>query len=131
MKSRPFRKYSRGSYWIKQRDAAFARAGKFCEVTGDWLLIAAPPDIPKEKWRRAAHHIIGERWARAWVPGCDCHCLGNIVVITPSLHAKVTAAEKRLCKTDILGYKQELNRLGMDPALFDRALTALCASVKK
>jgi hypothetical protein len=131
MKKRPFRKYTRGSYWIQQRNAAFARAGETCEVTGGHLRWW-PHAIGKDAiWKRACHHIIGERWARAWVPGCDPHCLGNLVVITPGLHAKVTAAEKHLCETDILGYKQELNRLGVDPVLFERALTALCQSVKK
>ena len=59
------------------------------------------------------------------------HSLGNLIVITPSLHAKATAAERRLFKVDILGYKTELNRLGFPANLFDRAWSALCASAKK
>jgi hypothetical protein len=131
MKKRPFRKYNRGSYWIQQRDAAFARAGKYCEVTGEWLLIAGPPHAEKEKWRRACHHVVAERFARKWVPGCDVHCLGNLVVVTPQLHARLTHAENRLFKADIVGYRQALNQLGFDPSLFDKAMTAICASVKK
>lgn len=131
---RPGRKYPRRKYWIQQRDAVFVRAGHYCEVSGASLagrVIQFVDDQPITKWARAAHHIIAERYARRWVPGCDPHCLGNLVVITPSLHARVTAAEKRLSRVDIIGYRQELNRLGFPADMFDKALTALCASVKK
>ena len=76
-------------------------------------------------------NIVAERAARRIVPGCDPHCDGNLVTITSSLHAKITAIERKLHSIDIVGYKQELNRLGVAPEVFDRALTALCASVKK
>jgi hypothetical protein len=111
----------------------FERAGLHCEATGAPLYTAASRDDGTviESWSRAAHHIIGERWARAWVPGCNPHVAGNLLVITKRLHARITAAERRLSKVDIIGYKQQMNLLGIDPKYFDQAMTALCQSVKR
>jgi hypothetical protein len=63
--------------------------------------------------------------------GADPHCSGNLITVAPAIHAALTAAEKKLFKADIVGYRQELNRLGLHPAIFDAAVTALCQSVKK
>jgi hypothetical protein len=133
------RKYNRGRYWIRQRDAAFARAGDFCEITGAKLVGRAQVVNQEtsevlhtaECWERACHHVIAERWVRSFVKKADVHCLENLVVVSPSLHAKLTAAENKLFRADWIGYKSELNRIGFPPELLDRAMTALCASVKE
>jgi hypothetical protein len=123
--------------WIERRDAAFARAGDFCEVSGQKLVgrcylsyVSGGVEHQKkfEAWERACHHIIAERFARKWLPGCDVHILENLLVVSRQLHARLTAAENRLFNVDIIGYKSELNRLGIGPDIFDRAWTALCES---
>ena len=68
---------------------------------------------------------------RRFAKTADPHLLENLVVITPALHAKKTAVEWRIFRGDIVGYRQELNRLGFDLALLDRAMTAICKSVKR
>lgn len=136
---RPGRKYPRGRYWIQQRNTAMVRAGKKCEVTGEWLGFEVERPLTHKSvlwvkhwlWRRAVHHIIAERFARKWIPGCDPHILANLLVITPSLHAKITALEAKLNKTDWLGYRTALYRLGFPMERLDAAFSALCASVKK
>jgi len=75
--------------------------------------------------------VVAERFVRRWFPGADVHHLLNLLVVTPSKHAELTAAEAKLFKADIIGYKAELNRLGIAPEIFDRALKALSDSVKK
>lgn len=69
--------------------------------------------------------------ARKWIPGCDPHILENLVAITPSLHSKITALEAKLNKTDWLGYRTALYRLGFPMERLDAAFRALCASAKK
>lgn len=130
------RKYPRRKLWIERRDAAFARAGDHCEVSGAKLVGRAHVCTPAGKilhtaecWERAAHHILAERWCRKFCPGCDPHILENLVVVTPGLHAQFTAAENKLFRADWLGYRTELHRLGFPLAMLDRALKAICASV--
>src|SRR6267142_6097876 len=131
--TRSGRKYPRRKLWIERRDAAFARADVTCEVTGEDLQISYIDEQTRQtiwKWRRAAHHIVAERFVRRWFPGADVHHLLNLLVVTPGKHAQLTAAERKLFRADIVGYKQELNRLGIAPEIFDRALKALAESVK-
>jgi len=91
-----------------------------------------PNDLAAAKWSwcRAADHFWPERWVRRFCKAADPHVLENLVVITPSLHAKKTAIEWRIFRGDMVGYRQELNRLGFDLALLDRAMKAICESVK-
>jgi hypothetical protein len=133
------RKYNRGRYWIQQRDAAFARAGDKCEVSGEPLsfvehLCRMPSchlkDHLKVVYRRAVDHLFPERWIRKFVVGADPHVLENLVVLSSRAHAQKTAIEWRIFRGDLVGYKQELNRLGFDLALLDKAMKALCESVK-
>ncbi len=119
------RKYPRRKLWIERRDAAFARAGQHCEVTGDFLRAV------DQKWHRACHHVLAERWVRRFIAGADPHILENLVVITPSLHAQLTGAENLLFnRTNWIGYRQRMNQLGFPLEILDRAFKALCASVK-
>ena len=62
--------------------------------------------------------------------GADVHCLENLVVVTPSVHARLTAAENRLFRADWIGYKSDLNRLGMPMEILERAMKAILASVE-
>lgn len=126
---RPGRKYPRGKYWTNQSDAVWERAGGICEVTGEDLFIVRPEMNVIRRW--ACHHILSERMARKWIPGCDPHILGNLVALVPSLHSKITAIEAKLNKTDWLGFRTELHRLGFPLDRLDAAFGALCASVKK
>ena len=134
-RKRSGRKYPRRKLWIERRDAVFARAGEFCEISGVPLLIRiddSPVLNPSWKWKRAADHIWPERFVRRFIgDGADPHILENLVVITPSLHAKKTAIEYLIFRADKLGYLRELNRLGYPQELIDRAMQALCASVRK
>jgi len=139
------RKYHRGRLWIERRDAAFARAGDKCEVSGEplsfvtrtcdgWInceRICVNPKHLKVIYKRACHHVLAERWVRSFVKGADVHILENLVTVTPALHARLTHAEYKLFRADWIGYRQELNRLGLDLALLDRAMKAICESVKK
>ena len=84
-----------------------------------------------ECWERACHHVLAERWVRRWFKGADVHCLENLVVVTPALHARLTAAENKLFAADWVGYKATLNRLGFPLEMVDRAFHALLASEKK
>ena len=85
----------------------------------------------KVVYKRAADHLFPERWVRRFAKAADPHVLENLIVITPSLHAQKTAIEWRIFRGDLVGYKQELNRLGFDLEVLDKAMTAICASVKK
>ena len=127
-------KYHRGRLWIERRDAAFSRADGRCEVSGNELFPRVgwyASGEPQHRWKRACDHLWPERWVRRFVKTADPHLLENLVVITPALHAKKTAVEWRIFRGDIVGYRQELNRLGFDLALLDRAMTAICKSVKR
>jgi hypothetical protein len=117
--TRPFRKYPRGKYWKQQSEACYSRARGVCEITGVSLI---------RRW--ACHHIIAERFARRWIRGCNPHILENLVAITPSLHSKITAIEAKLNKTDWLGFRTELHRLGFPLERLDAAFRALCESAK-
>ncbi len=132
-RTRSGRKYPRRKLWIERRDAAFARAGERCEVSGEFLRHTYKDSLSQVvwKWKRAADHLWPERWVRRFAKTADPHLLENLVVITPALHAKKTAVEWRIFRGDMVGYRQELNRLGFDLALLDRAMTAICESVKK
>lgn len=133
-RTRSGRKYNRGDHWIQQRDAAFSRADGRCEVTKDELFPRVgwyASGEPQHRWKRACDHIYPERFVRRFCKGADPHVPENLVVITPALHAKKTAVEWRIFRGDMVGYRQELNRLGFDLALLDRAMTAICESVKK
>lgn len=131
------RKYNRGRLWIKRRNAAFERAGDFCEVTGAKLVGRAQVVNSKtgevlhtsECWERACHHVIAERWLRSFVKKADVHILENLVVVTPQLHAQLTAAENKLFRADWMGYRSELNRLGFPLEMLDKAFKAVMASV--
>jgi hypothetical protein len=125
--SRAGRKYPRRKLWVERRDAAFARAGDRCEVTGDSLLIHLAPN--KYAYRRAAHHVLAERWVRKFCPGADPHILENLVVVTPKLHSRLTDAENCLFEANWLGYRSRLNQLGFRLEVLDRALKAVCLSV--
>ena len=141
---RPGRKYPRGKYWSNQSVRVWNRCQEKCEITGASLRIFYPdPACPKPfqtplgplyfgHWKRkwACHHILSERMARKWIPGCDPHILENLVAITPSLHSKITAIEAKLSKTDWLGFRTELHRLGFPLERLDAAFAALCQSVK-
>jgi hypothetical protein len=131
--TRSGRKYPRRSLWIQRRNEAFARADGFCEVSGEILgfWVEGEDGNRKFHWTRACDHIYPERFVRKFCPGADPHVLENLIVVTPGLHARKTAVEWRIFRGDLVGYKQELNRLGFDLALLDRAITAICASVKK
>ena len=133
---RPFRRYPRGKYWKQQSEAVWERCDEKCEITGGMLRIFYPAcvvgGIVTGHWQRrwACHHILSERMARKWVKGCDPHILENLVAITPSLHSKITAIEAKLNKTDWLGFRTELHRLGFPLDRLDAAFRALCASAK-
>lgn len=96
---------------------------------GWWNGLGVGADV-KWVWTRACHHILAEKWVRSFVKGADVHCLENLVVVTPSVHARLTAAENRLFRADWIGYKSDLNRLGMPMEILERAMKAILASVK-
>jgi hypothetical protein len=118
-RKRSGRKYPRRKLWIERRDAAFARAASFCEITHERLT------------KRACDHLWPERWVRRWCPGADPHVLENLVVMTISLHAQKTAIEPLIFRGDMLGYRRELNRLGFPAGMLDNAMQAILASVKE
>lgn len=121
------RKYPRRKLWVERRDAAFARAGDRCEITGEALLISLSVD--KYVYRRAAHHILAEKWVRRFCVGADPHILENLIVTTPRMHSRLTAAENCLFQADWLGYRSRLHQLGFRLEVLDQALTAVCKSV--
>lgn len=135
------RKYPRRQKWIERRDAVFQRAGATCEISGeplgynatDWKPHPAKPmqmiAFTKWVWTRAADHLFPERFVRRFCKGMDPHILENLYVITPKLHAQKTAVEHRVYRGDLLGYTQELIRLGWTQAQVDRALKALWESI--
>jgi len=129
------RKYPRRKFWLERRNAAFLRAKGFCEVSGNPLgkvTASRGRSGPNElKFRYAVDHIVPERMVRSLFPGADPHILDNLIVISPALHSRKTAIEYLIFKADFLGYKRELNRLGFDPKVFDRAWKALCESQQK
>jgi len=125
------RKYPRRRLWLQRRDEVFCRAGGRCEVTGEAILFTKPGHPDQLLWKRAADHLYPERFVRRFCKGADPHVPENLVVITPALHAKKTAVEWRIFRGDMVGYRQELNRLGFDLALLDRAMKAICESVKR
>lgn len=135
-RARKGRKYPRRKAWIERRDAAYARACFHCEVTGEKLYtlvgdlnVDTSELNAQRQWRRACDHIWPERFVRRFCVAADPHVLENLVVITPSLHAKKTAVEWRIFRGDWLGYKQELVRLGFDLDMINRALAAIVKSV--
>ena len=130
--TRSGRKYPRRKLWFERRNAAFSRAGLACEVTGKPLRIYK--EVGAElvtSWARAVDHIFPEKFCRRFCIGSDPHVLENLICVTPSLHAQKTAVEWRIFRGDMIGYRQELNRLGFDLELLDRAMKAICASVNK
>lgn len=129
--TRSGRKYPRRGLWVKRRDEAFARAGDKCEVSGERLFRVIEHEDFKRVWRRAVDHIYPEKFCRRFCIGADPHVPENLVCISSALHAKKTAVEWRIFRGDMVGYRQELNRLGFDLALLDRAMKAICESVKK
>lgn len=126
------RKYPRKTKWMERRDAVFARAGKKCEVSGEPLGFEqmSLQGEAQWKWTRAADHIFAERFIRQYCAGADPHVLENLIVITPSLHARKTKVEWKLFKGDRLAYLQELRYLGFDQVVIDNAWKAICASIK-
>lgn len=141
------RKYPRRTTWMNRRDLAFARAGAVCEVSGEYLFVTVhgedcdgsgkncdcfdDDNYCRNVYRRACDHIFPERFVRRFCKGGDPHVLENLIVITPSLHAKKTAVEWRIFRGDLVGYQQELRRLGFDQTLLDKAMKAIVASVKE
>jgi hypothetical protein len=75
-------------------------------------------------------HVWPERFVRRFCIAADPHVLDNLVVITPSLHAKKTAIEYLIFRGDLLGYRRELNRLGFPQDMLDKAMKAILESVK-
>lgn len=140
---RPGRRYSRGKYWIEQREAVWERAGGICEVTGDDLFITIHGEdcdghncdnfddgycYTTRRW--ACHHLVPERVCRRIVPGSQPHILENLVGIVVPLHSRVTAIEAKLSKADWLGWRLACYRLGFPYERLDAAFKALCESVK-
>lgn len=138
------RKYPRHAYWIQQRNKIFERAGGICEISGDDLFSVKHGEdctdnqcatfddgYCKFSWRRAVDHIIPERAAHKMYPGCDVHCLENLVCVTSAIHAKKTAVERRIYSGDWIGYCMELRRIGFSQWMIDKALKALYASAKE
>jgi hypothetical protein len=128
-RERSGRKYHRGKLWIERRNAAFARAGEKCEISGNPILHRIEGYPQRFRWQRAADHIFAERWVRRYCKGADPHVLENLVVVTPSIHAQKTAVEYLLFRADMLGYRRELNRLGFAPEILDRAMKAILQSI--
>jgi hypothetical protein len=122
------RKYPRRRKWIVARDAAFARAGHTCEISGECLSSSHPYKFGII-WDRACDHLFPERFVRRFCKAANPHVGENLFVITPGLHAKKTAVEKHIYKGDFLRYKQELVRLGWTVEQIDRALSAIVKSV--
>ena len=133
--SRAGRKYPRRKLWIERRDAAFRRAGHFCEITHEQIAIPvyghSTAELERVIYDRAAHHILAERWVRKFCVGADPHVLENLVVVTKKFHSRLTAAENCLFQSDWLGYRTRLHQLGFPLKMLDRALKAVCASVPK
>jgi hypothetical protein len=127
------RKYNRGKLWIERRDEAFRRAGNRCEVSGAEIGHWGVPDYGAKEipwvWKRAADHIIPERWIRQFMRGADPHLLENLIVITPKLHGQKWAVERRIYAGDWLAYIYELKKLGFEEARVKKALAALAKSI--
>ena len=141
-RTRSGRKYHRGRLWIERRDAAFARAGDKCEVSGEPLSFVTktcdtPPGVcvnphhSKVIYRRAVDHVIPERAARRIFPSCDCHTPGNLLCVSSSIHARKTSVEWKIFRGDYIGFVAELRSIGYTQEIIDRALKALAESVKK
>ena len=144
-RTRSGRKYPRRRLWIERRDAAFARAGDKCEVSGEslsfvkrtcdhWISperICQNPKHLRIVYKRAVDHVIPERAARRIFPGCDCHCPGNLLCVSSSTHSRKTAVEWKIFRGDYIGFVAELKSIGYTQDVIDRALKALAESVKK
>ena len=136
-RKRSGRKYPRRALWIERRNEAFARAGDKCEVSEeplgkwDYQSLTDPEKSAKWKWRRAVDHIYPERAARNLVAGCDPHVADNLVCVSSSIHARKTAVEWKIFRGDYIGFVQELRCIGYSQERIDRAMRALCASVRK
>jgi hypothetical protein len=120
--------YPRRAYWIEQRNLAFERAGKICEVSGDPLGVEIEL---KWKWKRAVDHIWPEKFCRVHIKGTNPHLPENLLTITTSLHGRKTPVEVLAFRGDFLGYYRELNRLGYDRAVVDKAYSALIRHAKE
>ena len=133
-RTRSGRKYPRPKLWIERRDAAFARAGQLCEVSGEelgyWSYNGNVADA-KWRWQRAVDHVIPERAARRIFPSCDCHTPGNLLCVSTSIHARKTSVEWKIFRGDYIGFVAELRSIGYSQEIIDRALKALSDSVKK
>jgi hypothetical protein len=128
--------YPRRAYWIQQRNLAFERAGMFCEVSGEVLGVRIPDSINPEskwiwKWKRAVDHIWPEKFCRVHIKGTNPHLPENLLTITTSLHGRKTPVEVLAFRGDFLGYYRELNRLGYDRAVVDKAYSALIRHAKE
>jgi hypothetical protein len=129
--TRSGRKYPRRALWIERRDAAFARAGDRCEVSGEPLFRVIEHEDFKRVWRRAVDHVIPERAARKLFVGCDPHCEGNLLCVSTSTHGRKTSVEWKIFRGDYIGFIAELKCIGYTQEMVDRALKALSDSVKK
>ncbi len=126
--TRSGRQYPRRKLWIERRNAAFARAGNRCEVSGEPLVWSLDG---KKVYKRTVDHLYPEKFCRRFCVGSDPHVAENLVVLSQNLHSRKTAVEWRIFRGDLVGYRQELNQLGFDLDLLDRAMKAICASAKK
>lgn len=110
------RKYPRRRLWAERRKEALQHAGGRCEITG------TPTGL-------AVDHVIPEKWVRKFMAGADPHILENLIAISPALHGKKWALERRLYSGDFLAYSYELRRLGFEQWRIEAALKALNATI--
>lgn len=112
--------------WKHQRDIVVSLwFGLKCPVCKEVPLWVWPPSSSGQggRWLCVAKvdHLIAERIIRKWHLGKP-HSLINLLPVCAGCHSKKTAIEKHLEASDLLRFRQEVNRLGWPMDKIDNAL---------
>lgn len=122
------RKYGRKRGFAEARKLAADRDGNTCPISGAAMRQGYGGTT---RVFRACDHLIPERFARRYFPGCNPHILENLLTVHPSVHARKTAAEMYLYRGNLVSFKQEVCRIGYNWVLFENALAALAESARR
>jgi len=118
-RKRPGSAPSRGAGWQRARKAV---SGQPCAMCGSK---SESPRLTASGLRVFAHpvdHIIPARLIHHHQLG-DPHARVNLLTLCSGCHAKKRKAEDRLCnRTNIVGWLQELNRIGFPMGRVKRAM---------
>ncbi len=109
-RKRPGSAPSRGAGWLRARKAVSGQPCAICEAP--WVKSAG----------HACDHIIPARLIQQYWPGLENEKV-NLVALCRKCHPLKRRAEDRLCnRTNIVGWLQELNRIGFPMERVKRAM---------